>query len=972
MNRLSTAIVIVFLALPGIAAAQDDYFQQFVHYTIECQLDTREHMLTGSETIEYTNNSPDTLTEFYIHLYPNAYKSKESPFLQDYARRFNHTFLDVPKSRRGYLDIANVTIDGEPVTPSVFGTIATIKLPKALPPGATMKVELTFEEKVRRHLGRAGYRGRHYDMAQWYPKVVVYDEKGWHPDQFMTGEFYGEFGTFDVHITLPGDYVVAATGVVQSGDPGWSLNPVDGGKNSGDGSKDKTVHFHAEKVHDFAWCADPDYVVEHQEWNGVDVYSFYKKSSKDWRDSTMVHAIRTLEWLGEKVGMYPYPQVSVCQGLLGGGMEYPMLVMDGRAREGLVVHEVGHIYFYGILANNERDEAWMDEGFTSFQTTWYEEQRYGPLGDRRDWSWYEKMTPQYDLWQQRRNVVFGIERLDYGERVSTPSQDFQNSYRANVYHKGALILHALRYVVGDETFEEILHRYFEEWQFKHINERRFQKVCEDVSGKDLEWFFEEWLHTRKICDYKLASVKNSTSGGGYVTEVHIEREGEIIMPLDIEFDFKDGTKQVKRVDGRLRTIKETFDFPEKPTRTSVSAGNEIMDTDLVDNFLPRRRRLQIDWPGNDYYPEDARQIRHRPWVWYNDTDHGRFGWVLKSSLYGWSRNVRLGVYYGADSKRLDFDASLHQPFRALGRNGTYVLSGYKLEGRQDFTLKWNYRIRKTLIHPPTHRLLFGINYHELRRPGYVRNAAERYQKRADVAFDFGYAVNPQSDIFMNQVSLDLRFGRKWFGGKYKYSNFRFEVNSRTRPDLIPFDMGIRFYYGNTGGSMPYQQKHFLAGASPMEQNDVFFLRSAGSLPKDLNYQQPGGGNLRGYYKGDFGVNHIMALNFELGGRLPLLSRPSNKLWGTLKLIAFADVGKAFDSKNPIGTSERVQALTDAGVLDKSFTDAGAGLLLHRRFPFWDLHARFDVPFWLNQPVVNGEDKETDYRWVFSLSSIFGF
>ena len=179
-------------------ALDADYFQQSVHYTIRAQLDTRQHMLTGSETILYQNNSPDTLRIFFLHLYPNAYESKDSPFMQDLRRGFNVTLMNVPKKYRGYLNISKVTIDEVAVVPAVNYTIAEIKLPKPLLPGASMTVSLQFESKIRQHVGRAGYKGDHYDMAQWYPKVVVYDQNGFHPDPFQTGEFYGEYAQFDV------------------------------------------------------------------------------------------------------------------------------------------------------------------------------------------------------------------------------------------------------------------------------------------------------------------------------------------------------------------------------------------------------------------------------------------------------------------------------------------------------------------------------------------------------------------------------------------------------------------------------------------------------------------------------------------------------------------------------------------------------------------------------------------------------
>ncbi|MFH1754891.1 MAG: M1 family metallopeptidase [Candidatus Latescibacterota bacterium] len=382
--------------------ASDAYFQQDVQYTIRARLDTDGRMLLGTETILYTNNSPDTLRHFYLHLYPNAYKSKDTAFQKSYRRYYNVNLFNLPGAYRGYIDIDTLSVDGQAVAARIEDTIAKIDLPQPLLPGGSIRLSLSFREKIRKQIGRAGYRGEQFDITQWYPKVVVYDQNRFHADPFELGEFYGEFGTFDVHLEVPDNYVVAATGEVRDGDPGWNLHKTGGGNAGGTGGGSvtadgnsgaaayKTVHFHADKVHDFAWSASPDFAVQDTTWNGVQILSFYKDSNRQWQDSTLVHGVRALTWLEEKVGPYPYPQLSIVQSLADGGMEYPMLVMNGTVSEPLVLHEAGHIYFYGALANDERQEAWLDEGATSAQTAWYLQERYGPWGKKDDWSLHQK------------------------------------------------------------------------------------------------------------------------------------------------------------------------------------------------------------------------------------------------------------------------------------------------------------------------------------------------------------------------------------------------------------------------------------------------------------------------------------------------------------------------------------------------------------------------------------------------------
>jgi hypothetical protein len=979
MRRLLFLWLLPVALFAASGTAADSYFQQYVHYTIRVRLDTDEHMLRGTETILYRNNSPDTLRHFYLHLYPNAYKSKDSEFQRSYRRYYNVNLIDLPKAYRAYLDIDTMFIDGQSVVPHIDDTIARIDLPAPLLPGDSLRATLSFHEKIRKHIGRAGYRGKQYDFSQWYPKVVVYDENGWHADKFALGEFYGEFGTFDVFMEVPEDYVIAATGMVEDGDPGWNLTESGDEDNASpeedaDAASFKTVHFHADDVHDFAWCASPNFAVQDTLWNGVRILSFYKKGNSEWEDSTLVYGARTLEWLDEIVGPYPYPQLSIVHGLLSGGMEYPMLVMNGHAGMSIVLHEVGHNYFYGILANDEREEAWMDEGATTFQTGWYLREHYGPWGETDKWSLHQRITPQYTLEEQARRSLFRLERYGYGERVATRSEEFENSYYTMVYIKGALIFHALRYVVGPETFNEILKEYYNQWKFKHVNEERFRRVCEEVSGMDLALFFEQWLHTRKICDYKLEKVKSSRyeNKEGYRIDVHIKRLGEIVMPLLLEVTMEDGSKETFLLDGRLRTIKESFDLPAKPTRYALNPLNEIMDINLSDNFQPRRRDLQFDWPRNYYYPENAYQIRYRPGFWYNDVDGFKAGLLLRGSYMGEMSRWRIGVYYGAKSDRVDFTVSLAKPTRVLGRNGSLSLSGYKMEGRTDITAKLFVRSRKTLVRPPSHDYTVGLNYHELTNRRFLVHP-EFYETEPDLGPFLTYRVDPQFDILATRFSAALKMGREWWGGNFDYERLASTLTLRTRAEYIPLlNLRLRFFLGLIGGRMPQQQKFFIAGGGPLAQERRFFLRSPGAIWEELNYHEPGHGNLRGYLNGDFGVNRLLAMNFEMGIPHPfgILRKVTGPILGRIDVVGFADVGTIMDKQNPNAESARIQKLTDAGILDATLFDAGLSVRTTLRIPFYPLWFRLDLPFYVNHPEINGESDKFRNRYVFSLSGTF--
>ncbi len=312
------------------------------------------------------------------------------------------------------------------------------------------------------------------------------------------------------------------------------------------------------------------------------------------------------------------------------------------------------------------------------------------------------------------------------------------------------------------------------------------------------------------------------------------------------------------------------------------------------------------------------------------------------------------------------------PARTLGMNSTFKVSGYKIEGRQDFSMSMTLRRRVELIKPPTQQLTIGVNYHELTDQRYVVNPSF-YQTGADVSpLEVKYEADPQFDILRTKSDLVMRFGREWFGGHYKYTRFYGVSNIETRRSLVPFDFGMRVFLGIVGGSMPNQQKFNLAGGGVLEQEKLFFLRSPGAIWPSHHYLMPGEGNLRGYAKGTFPVNKLLTANVKLGGNIPWISQPPDRWLGEVKLNAFADAGAIFDSSNPIAGDPRIQSLFDKGVFDRGIFDAGLGLRLRRSLPFWDLYLRWDVPLYVNVPEINGETKETDFRYLFSLTSVYSF
>ncbi len=945
---------------------QEPYWQQHVDYDIDVTLDTQNQILSGRQTITYRNNSPDTLEIFYLHLYPNAYREKTSSLIRGFMRDTAYFLIGLPESRRGWIDIGQFKVNGSDADFEVKGTILSSQFSRTLPPGGEATIEIEFTEKIRRRIGRAGYMGRHYDLAQWYPKMVVYDKLGWHPDQFEMGEFYGEFGTFDVRITLPRDYVVAATGVCLSGDPGWDRNRggrPGGGKGSREEEKgNKTLHFRAEKVHDFAWSADPTFVVEDTTFHGYDIRSFYRHWNKSWKDSVLARTIRTMKWLEDFAGPYPYPHISVVDCPTHGGMEYPMLVMNGSAREALIVHEVGHNYFYGILANNERDEAWMDEGFTQYQTFRFAEKRYGPYGRKREPGLLSSLYDQPALWEGLARSAIRLHRTGWAERVAKPYQDFESSGNTMVYVKAPLFLRALHHLTGDDVFSEIIHTYFDRWKFKHVDEKAFLDVCEEISGLELDEFFKQWLHTTKNCDYELEDMEvKETEAGAYRTSVNIKRKGEMKVPLTLSFRMKNGNTETRQLDGLLRDIDEEFIFSDRPVSASINPDNEMLDIYHRDNFLPRRWDFKPDVPFESYRPGDAYQFRILPIGFYNDIDGGKAGLRVRGSYQRRYFDFTLQSLYSFESGELDYYGSFRHPLKYFGRDANVAAEGFYREGRAGGTLRIDKKRRESLQDPWAQEFSLWAAYHEVTDTSYV--FPYTYEKGINLKSGLHFSIRPRTDVFSTNLAINLE--RSLWGSDFNFEKSTFQLRlwpARRFP--FPLKPYLRLFLGYSSISPPLQERFNLAGAGVLTKESYFWLRSPGAFPKDyyVHFHVPGDANLRGYFDGDFSFKRIFASNNELALPFPLpVGRGLSRMLDP-KLFLFYDVGVVLDEQPLEALPPGMRPGFDDSIFDEALSDFGVGIKL------WKITAEF--PIYISHPELTGYVDNWNFRATVGFTGLF--
>jgi Peptidase family M1 domain len=579
MPRFALLIATLLLA-PTVVSAQRigttpisgdtiGYWQQRANYDIIARLDEARQTVVATGTLRYTNNSPDVITEMFVHQYLNAFRpySKWSD-ADEREGRTRFQLLEDPA--HGYERFtARPVVDGTPVSVDYPGapdsTVAHFTLPRPLRPGQTISVTFAWEARPSTTFRRQGRRGRHYDLAQWYPKVAVYDRGGWQQNALVpAGELYGEFGDFRVALQLNEDQVVGATGVPVAGDPGWERAKRGGTpallQRTAYGSAGasalvpiapagmRTVVFEAKDVHHFAWTTDPEYryeggayirpaprpVSRFRIWDTVGVHVLYRPGDDTtWGRGVVVQrTIDAMKWLEEIYGPYAYPQISAAHRLDGGGTEFPMMMHNGSPAFDLILHEAGHIFTYGILANNEWRSAWMDEGLTSYQSSW----RLGDTPQERaakalsaDPRWVAPAPTAAEL-QRRQRMISNAEPL------STNSEVFRsfNNYNAMVYDRAEQMYGALRDVVGDFYFRRIWQEYYSRWALKHVDRAALQRTAERIYGQPMNWFFDQWLDTAGEVQYALREITTTQRRPNeWVTTARLVRIGSYRHPMPI-------------------------------------------------------------------------------------------------------------------------------------------------------------------------------------------------------------------------------------------------------------------------------------------------------------------------------------------------------------------------------------------------------------------------------------------------------
>lgn len=606
---LATLLFTTAVAAPSAQTPQPAHRSpRNANYTITARLDAAARIITGQEQIIWRNTTDKATSELQFHLYWNAWRDNRSTWMRERLLAGNTELGRRPQEERGAIDVTTLSVDGVSL-PFTFispdddnpddRTVIRVALPGPVPPGGTATVSVSWRAHVPRTFARTGAIGNFFFIAQWFPKLGVLEEGGWNCHQFHSvTEFFSDFGVYDVSLTVPEGWILGATGTEQ------------GQKRNGDGTT--THRYVQEDVHDFAWTTSPDYLeftqrFTHPTLPPVKMRLLLQPEHKGQEDRHFAATVAALRYYGEWFGAYPYDHITVIDPAWqsgAGGMEYPTLFTAGSrwlaprgvtSPEGVTVHEAGHQFWYGIIANNEVEHAWMDEGFNTFSTARTIEQAFTPnyLAERYFGGfipWVFRDIPLSRATDGNRLAGYrGAARMD---AQATPTfRYWPGTASAITYNKTALWLNTLERLLGWDTLQPIMAAYFRQWAFKHPEPADFFTLVKQMNGTDLGWFFDEAYGGSDVFDYAIDVLKSEhdPERKQYNTEVVVRRIGEAVFPVDVVIAFEDGSRVRERWDGRDRWVLYRYTKPVK-AREAIVDPERVLLLDL--NYTNNSRTLR--------------------------------------------------------------------------------------------------------------------------------------------------------------------------------------------------------------------------------------------------------------------------------------------------------------------------------------------------------------------------------------------
>ncbi|MFZ5517970.1 MAG: M1 family aminopeptidase [Candidatus Zhuqueibacterota bacterium] len=974
MHRI---ILLLLVLTPVLFAQPKTYFQQHVRYDIDVVLHPENKTYSGSETVTYQNNSPETLHFIWFHFYPNAFKDESTPYAKQQERFRNSSFHFSAPEKRGYLNLVSARRGDRDLNwQAKSDAIDEIKieLDQPLLPGEKVTLHLKFEGKFPRVNSRMKYFGDNYFAAtQWYPKVVVFDGLGWHPDSYLDmGEFYGEFGAFDVSITLPKNFVIEATGTLHDNSEEEAfireivartneLAQLKTGKERSafvkdwkkerkaktDYSQTKTVRFVAENVHDFAWFAGDEYMMYQSVHNNGVLTNVLAKpgSAYSWRDVTRF-VEQTLWFYSDRVGKYEYPKASVVEGdESGAGMEYPMVTILSmpdlsfvNGLEMVVMHEVGHNWFYGMLGTDERREAFMDEGFNTFLETKYMEHFHG-FNNMTNFRKLTKLNWPQDIGEWHlAHLMMGMltsMRLDLPMNLPTDAYESEN-YGAVHYQKGAMMLYSLEWLVGADDFWKGMQLYFDTWSGKHPTSRDFFEIMERVSGKDLDWFSDEWVTTTHTNNFELTKSSTVKTANGFKTTVFVENNGSMKrMPAPVNLITAENDTLEQQWLGNP-DAPVVFELASKPKKVEVNLKRPIFETNYLDNaYVP-----DVDVNFLFQIPRfDTYAVNFFPYYWYEENvDRSRVG------LGFWSGNFftndwlsRGEIYYGTESGAWGYGFKVKNRFPGLLLNFSEVTAGIRdKDGLKNVSLG----LRTVHVNPKDTRfkLTFNLGMDHVRLHDVAYSDAGIFEPGAYSIVTADGKMTFRRMLYRIEAGVSVETAIGAFDSEADF--LKLEVTSLyTQRFTRNFSTKVKFFgSGIWGDDLPSQERIYLGGAvDPKHQR--FALARRGDLSPLRTWTFGQGMNMAGYAYSD-GIYPSGKAGAAVTAEFNYTGFPLPIFYGSAATLS--------QSVGDFGTDD---VIFEAGI------KAGSNILT------------FIMPIWVSDPLA-GED-HFEFRFLFNLNLTAG-
>lgn len=1021
-----------------------DYWQQDVHYIISAELDVETDVITGKQRLIYWNNSPDTLTHLFFHLYQNAYTPNS--FLGKLREeKGEHTEYGGYESEGLGTEVLSFKVDGKDIQPTLDGTIMHVPLENALLANSKVTIDIDFKTyfdnggssgKRMKKFEHAG--SKHYDAVHWYPRISVYDRKfGWTTDPHLGSEFYGDHGTFDVQVTTASNMILDGTGFLTNRDevlPADLRKKLDitnfkdkpwGEKASVilpyDSDQTKTWKFHAENVHDFGFTVDPTYRIGEADalvdGRIVKCYSLAQEEhASKWQNAASFSA-KIIELFSKRVGPYHYHKMIVADAR--DGMEYPMLTLDGGSDPGyrdLLVHEIGHNWFYGMVGNNETYRAGLDEGFTQYLTVMGMQELQGDTDvfEVPD-HWYKRLfkKPVPTLDNQIYNGFMRSGKSREVPAIDVHSDHYHEGYihgYGHVYYKAGVMLFNLEYVLGDELFATVMKTYFDRWKFGHPYWDDFRQVVRDVTKSDMNWFFDQWIGKTEHIDYSIASVY-SLKNDRY--QIKIKRKENMQMPLDIKVVtnsdsiinyYIPNTYFQKKTDATVlpqwkgwgkknRSYEFIIELQDGLKSVQIDTSRRLADVYMLDNSRGvNRSKFEFDSQIKNRSERDKYEIRIRPDFWYNGYDGVKAGgsisgdylkthhvfnfklWVnTGAGQWGFPKSVS-GTDYQFMSVMLDYKTSMAR----FWKRSDFVFSGRVLDGLYHYDVgvqkfSKNRKTKYSFYYRSLYRYKDADLAYLLVRDGW--NSGEFNNTiNIDVKHDFSHKHGHGS------IAANLRGSGP--GSDYGYGRIQVEFKDEVGLGKLKLKSRIFGQIG-TGNTAP-ESALYLDRASPEEMMFNKYTRSAGIIPESWatydgrlgHYHHGGGLNLRGYssyvapqlddqgnvqltYQGTTGAAVNIELEFDdLFGFKPKFARN----WLDIDLYLFADAGII----NMKGKGDYVMATprADAGI-GTSITIKKWGLLEKVK----PLTIRFDMPIYLSHAPALAPNN-FQFNWLLGIGRAF--